>query len=112
MSTLKGNLDVIKRTDQSGGNLSVAGTLTVAVDGTPTDILSLVPKTYKHIQAVHSYRWEVTHNLGTSEPDVTIFNENGNEVITTIDYHNATDNTIAILFAYPAIGHATIKRVG
>ena len=108
-STLTGSLAIKRRADDTGGDLSVDGTLYVNRNGEKVNILSLGGSTMSHIhqQTEESALWQIDHSLMTKFPNVKIFID-GQEVFARILYEKATDTHIDICFAIPCIGYAIL----
>ena len=110
-STLTGSLAIEKRADDTGGNLSVEGTLSVNRDGEMVNVLNLTGDvsqlSFTHIQTEESALWQIDHPLQTQFPNIRIF-VGGKEVISRVLYETATPIHIDILFVIPCNGYAVL----
>ena len=73
------------------------------------------PSIYRHVQAVASDTWVITHNLGsngsTGLPVVDIFIDNGAGTITKViaaGVEKTSSNVVTVTFAEPRVGEAVI----
>ncbi len=110
-SVLTGSLTVAKRSDGSGGDLHVDGTLTVMNGSERVNVLSLTAACARHRQEVASAVWSIDHSLGTAATFMKIF-VGGREVRASIDYAGATASRIEVYFAVPCAGEAVLFAVG
>ena len=110
-STLTGSLAIEKRADDTGGNLSVEGTLSVNHDGEMVNVLDLIgdvsQMSFIHTQTEESALWQIDHPLQTQFPKIRIF-VGGKEVISRVLYEKATLTHIDILFVVPCVGTAIL----
>ena len=106
-STLTGSLDILKRTDGTGGDLSVEGSLFIVRNGERLDVSQSRTSTFTFIQPEESALWQIDHPLNSNHPGVIVFVD-GREVVTHIVYETATPNHIDICFVYPCCGTAIL----
>ncbi len=110
-STLTGSLAIEKRADNTGGDLSVKGTLSINRDGEMIDVLHLMegtsPTSFTYTQTEESALWQIDHPLQTQFPKVKIF-VGGKEVISRILYETATETHLDIVFVVPCLGYAIL----
>lgn len=113
-STLTGSLGIQKRSDGTGGDLSVEGMLMINKDGEMVNILSLIEgrlaDSFTYTQSKESDLWQIEHTLNTRFPEVKIY-VNGNEVHSRILYETATLTHIDICFVSPCQGCAVLTHI-
>ena len=106
-STLSGSLDILKRTDGTGGDLSVEGSLFILRNGERLDVSQRESSAFIFTQSEASALWRINHDLNTKYPDVKVIVD-GREVFTHIIYESSTPDHIDICFVFPCCGKAIL----
>ena len=66
---------------------------------------------YVHNQTVSSSTWNVTHNIGTSYPAVTVFNDQG-EIVLPQNVEIVDANSITVTFPVSTVGDVSVTTGG
>ena len=93
------------------GNLSVTGSVVISgsLDLSNANVGS---SRYLHTQTNSSATWSITHNLGYSYPNVTIYDGSNNKVMLPADVTSVDQNTTQVTFATPELGYALVSVGG
>ena len=98
-------------TQNINGDLSVTGSVVISgsLDLSNANVGS---SRYLHTQANSSATWSITHNLGYSYPNVTIYDGSNNKVMLPADVTSVDQNTTQVTFATPELGYALVSVGG
>ncbi len=93
------------------GNLSVTGSVVISgsLDISNANVGS---SRYLHTQGSTSTTWSITHNLGYSYPNVTVYDGSNNKVMLPSDVTSIDQNTTQVTFATPEYGYALVSVGG
>ena len=98
-------------TQNINGDLSVTGSVVISgsLDLSNANVGS---SRYLHTQANSSATWSISHNLGYSYPNVTIYDGSNNKVMLPADVTSVDQNTTQVTFATPELGYALVSVGG